>query len=108
MEKGDEDIIKRFAQGDERAFRVLYDRYAAGLRYFASKYVDDDAEIEDIVQDAFVALWEKRADFREETPRPASASHDGSRKDSPRCTPSHGIPPVRLPESEAGERQPKG
>lgn len=67
MEKGDEDIIRRFAQGDERAFRVLYDRYAAGLRYFASKYVDDDAEIEDIVQDAFVALWEKRADFREET-----------------------------------------
>lgn len=66
MDKHDEDIIKRFVQGDEQAFRVLYDRYAIGLRYFAAGYVNDDTEIEDMVQDAFVALWEKRADFQEE------------------------------------------
>ena len=57
------DIILEFARGEEKAFRVLYDRYAVALRYFAAKYVSDEDVIEDILQDAFVALWEKRTEF---------------------------------------------
>lgn len=60
------DIIQEFSRGREKAFRVLYDRYVVALRYFAAKYVDEEAVVEDVVQDAFVALWEKRAEFRVE------------------------------------------
>ena len=60
------DIIQEFARGGESAFRVLYDRYAVALRYFAAKYLNEDTMIDDVVQDAFVDLWEKRSDFRGE------------------------------------------
>lgn len=60
------DIILEFSRGGEKAFRTLYDRYVVALRYFAAKYVDDEAVVEDVVQDAFVALWEKRTEFRVE------------------------------------------
>lgn len=59
-------IVLEFSRGGEKAFRMLYDRYVVALRYFAAKYVDDEAVIEDVVQDAFVALWEKRTEFRVE------------------------------------------
>ena len=55
-----------WGQDSGKAFRYLYDKYAATLRYFSAKYVDDDAIIEDIVQDAFLNLWEKRNEFKTE------------------------------------------
>ena len=53
-------------QDNNQAFRYLYDKYAATLRYFAAKYVDDDDTIEDVIQDAFLNLWEKRNEFKTE------------------------------------------
>lgn len=61
-----EHIIREFAGGQEKAFRFLYEKYTPALRYFAAKYVDDDAVIDDIVQDVFVSLWERRTDFETE------------------------------------------
>ena len=67
MNTGDMDeVVARFARGEEGAFRLLYERHRVGLRYFVAGYLGDDEGVEDVVQDAFVALWEKRADFREE------------------------------------------
>lgn len=51
---------------DDQAFRYLYEKYVAMLRYFTARYVDDDQAIEDIVQSAFLSLWEKREDFMAE------------------------------------------
>ena len=42
-----------WGQDSDKAFRYLYDKYAATLRYFSAKYVDDDATIEDIVKMPF-------------------------------------------------------
>lgn len=61
-----EDIIQKFADGQEKAFRVLYEKYTPALRYFAAKYVDREAMVDDAVQDVFVSLWEKRKDFKTE------------------------------------------
>lgn len=47
----------------ERVFRNHY----GSLCYFASKYVRDEAVVEDIVQDAFVALLEKSPKFESDT-----------------------------------------
>ena len=56
-----------WGQDSDKAFRYLYDKYASTLRYFSAKYVDDDATIEDVVQDAFLNLWEKRNEFKTES-----------------------------------------
>lgn len=60
------DVIREFSAGKEKAFRILYERYAPGLRLFAAKYVDESEMIDDVIQDVFVGLWEKRGDFSTE------------------------------------------
>ena len=49
-----EHIIRDFSVGQEKAFRILYEKYAPALRYFAAKYVEEGEVIDDIVQDVFV------------------------------------------------------
>ena len=55
--------VALFRTGDERVFQGIYEQYAPALRFFAFKYLADKESVDDVVQDAFVALWEKRADF---------------------------------------------
>jgi RNA polymerase sigma-70 factor (ECF subfamily) len=50
---------------NETAFRRLHVDISPALRYFASRYVSDRSIIDDIVQDAFVSLWEHRATMPE-------------------------------------------
>lgn len=59
-------VISLLGQDSDKAFRYLYNKYTVTLRYFAAKYIDDDATIEDIIQDAFLYLWEKRHEFKNE------------------------------------------
>lgn len=59
-------VINLLNQDSDKAFRYLYTKYTATLRYFAAKYIDDDATIEDIIQDAFLNLWEKHDEFQSE------------------------------------------
>lgn len=52
--------IELLRDGDENAFRVFYDEYHAQLYGFAIKHTNDAALAADIVQQAFVQLWQKR------------------------------------------------
>lgn len=45
---------------DKQAFQLLFELYYAALCLYAKRYIDDRAAREDIVQDIFCALWEKR------------------------------------------------
>lgn len=45
---------------DEAAYRSLFERYFAALCLFAKRYIEDRAVREDIVQDVFFNIWEKR------------------------------------------------
>ncbi len=53
-------FLTSFQQGDEVAFDCLFREYFTPLTYFASRYVDDPQAAEDIVQDCFVLLWQRR------------------------------------------------
>ncbi|MGM9760270.1 MAG: RNA polymerase sigma-70 factor [Parabacteroides sp.] len=54
-------ILWRIAvQDDEQAFRYLFEHYYASLCLFAKRFIDDLSVREDIVQEIFVHLWEKR------------------------------------------------
>lgn len=45
---------------DEAAYRSLFEHYYAALCLFAKRYIEDKNVREDIVQDVFFNIWEKR------------------------------------------------
>ena len=57
----EQELLHRLSTGDAKAFRALYDQYWQRLLYFANQKVKGDmAEAENIVQDVFVSLWDRR------------------------------------------------
>ncbi len=53
-------ILNGALSGESRVIDFLYDKYALQLRYFAYKYLNSNSEVDDILQEAFVGLWENR------------------------------------------------
>jgi RNA polymerase sigma factor (sigma-70 family) len=53
----DGDLVGRVAAGDDTAFRELYRRYGAPAYGLALRVTGDGALAEDVVQDAFLAVW---------------------------------------------------
>lgn len=53
-------LFKRITEGDEKAFEMLFHAYYANLCRFATGIISDDETAEEIVQDLFVKIWEKR------------------------------------------------
>ncbi|MDH6304807.1 RNA polymerase sigma-70 factor (ECF subfamily) [Parabacteroides sp. PF5-5] len=53
-------LIRLLKEGNEQAFENVYKEYYRGLCAFASQYVDDTSECEEIVQDVMMWLWENR------------------------------------------------
>lgn len=62
-----ENKIQLFSLGDEEAFCWIYEKYVPTMRYFAAKYLGASSSVDDVVQDAFVSLWNKRRDFFRES-----------------------------------------
>jgi RNA polymerase sigma-70 factor, ECF subfamily len=59
----DADAVARVAAGDDVALRELYDRYGRVVYSFAYRLTHDATLSEECVQDVFVALWRRAADF---------------------------------------------
>jgi RNA polymerase sigma-70 factor (ECF subfamily) len=59
----DEDLLGVVEAGDERAFEVLYDRHARIAYSLAYRLLGDAAAAEDLVQDAFLAVWRGSARY---------------------------------------------
>ncbi|GAA0890838.1 RNA polymerase sigma-70 factor [Fulvivirga kasyanovii] len=53
-------IATQIRSGDEQAFEVLFKRHYAGMCGYAFRYVEDNAQAEEVVQDVFLNFWEKR------------------------------------------------
>ena len=49
-------LVKRIFQGDEEAFKILYEEFFHALLAIACKYVESEVA-KDIVQDTFFKLW---------------------------------------------------
>lgn len=56
----DSDLINILTQGGHAAFTEIYRRYWKRLFYIAAKKLHDPAEAEEIVQQIFVSLWNRR------------------------------------------------
>jgi len=55
--------LKGLQQGNESAFQQIYKSLAPKVYRFAYSYVKDSVQSEEIVQEAFIALWENRQKF---------------------------------------------
>jgi len=63
MELDDKWIIEGIKSGDESAYKSLFLKYYAQLVVFARKVVVDDDLARELVQDVFVAFYEKRKEL---------------------------------------------
>ena len=57
---GDLELLQLIQQDNEAAFEELYNRYWDKLYYMAHKRLKSSAAAEEIVQDIFLTLWQKR------------------------------------------------
>lgn len=62
----DSDVLKRIADGDPNAFEVVMRRYNRRLYRTARSIVKDDAEAEDVLQDAYLQAYRHLAAYRGE------------------------------------------
>jgi RNA polymerase sigma-70 factor (ECF subfamily) len=54
------DFINDFRKGEERAFDKVFRTYLGPLTFYACEFVKDEKAAEDIVQDCFEQLWQRR------------------------------------------------
>jgi len=58
------ELAERFAAGDERVLRQMYDRWARVVYTLAARSLGDLSEAEDVTQRTFVSAWTSRASYR--------------------------------------------
>src|SRR5205085_693462 len=59
----DEDVIQRLRQGDTDALPILFDRYYRLILRIAARILRDPGEAEDLMQEVFLELYHKAAQF---------------------------------------------
>ena len=55
-----EDRFTLFKQGDERIFRQYYEKYYHALCLWVVRIIKEETRMHDIVQEAFIVLWNSR------------------------------------------------
>ena len=59
----DSDVLKKLIQGDESAFKQIYDYYWFSIYKTVKRYTKSTVVAEDIVQEIFTTLWNNRSNF---------------------------------------------
>lgn len=59
-------LVKHVSKGDLAAFSSLYKIYSNRLYRFALGYLKSEEEAEELVQEVFTIIWEKRKELKEE------------------------------------------
>ena len=65
----DEDLMGLVQQDEEAAYRLLVERHVQRMHRLAVRILSDSAQAEDAVQDAFLQVWVKRAEWRNDGAR---------------------------------------
>jgi RNA polymerase sigma-70 factor (ECF subfamily) len=56
----DIDVVKNLKQGDKAAFSILYEHYWEKIYNFTHLYITTSIDLEEIVQEVFIKLWDNR------------------------------------------------
>jgi RNA polymerase sigma-70 factor (family 1) len=60
------EIVQSLAKGNLLAFNTLYNDYSGRVYRFALGYLKSEDEAEELVQEVFTIIWEKRKDIKAE------------------------------------------
>lgn len=63
----DSDLLLRLKADDELAFKVIFNKYYSRLYYFILEFIPLEDIAENIVQDTFYTLWNKRHELTNNT-----------------------------------------
>jgi RNA polymerase sigma-70 factor (ECF subfamily) len=64
------EMLRRVGRGDQHGFEELYERFSGVLFATAYRVVNDQAAAEDVVQDVFVQIWDKAAEYDSKRGKP--------------------------------------
>ncbi|MEZ5106910.1 MAG: RNA polymerase sigma-70 factor [Draconibacterium sp.] len=67
MDKKEGQLLRKIRNNDEVAFKVIYNNYYPRLYFFILEFIPLKDLAENIVQDTFITLWNKRRELREDT-----------------------------------------
>ena len=56
----DQELTGLLREGSKDSFRILYNRYGTKINHFARSYLKSEHDAEELVQDVFLKLWDKR------------------------------------------------
>jgi len=56
----DLELARKIKTGGKVAYQVLFERYAPQVYQFSLSYLKNEADSEELVQDVFLKIWEKR------------------------------------------------
>ena len=56
----DAELARKINSGKKEAYKELFDRYAPRIYQFSLSYLKNSADAEELVQDVFLKIWEKR------------------------------------------------
>ncbi|WP_299592017.1 RNA polymerase sigma factor RpoE [uncultured Microbulbifer sp.] len=63
----DRQLVERVQKGDKRAFDLLVLKYQHKIMAVVSRYINDHAEVHDVVQEAFIKAYRALGNFRGES-----------------------------------------
>lgn len=63
----DQELVRRFKQGDRVAFDLLFTRYQHKVLNLIGRHLNDPADVEDVAQEAFVKAFRALPRFRGES-----------------------------------------
>lgn len=63
----DRQLIEQIRQGDQKAFRLLFEKYYSGLLGYGSHLLGDRESARELIQDLYLTLWENRQSIRIES-----------------------------------------
>jgi len=63
MKERERNWVEKIRDGDETAFEKMFRAYYPQLCRFAAEYVDAPSHAQDLVQDVFLRIWNRRADW---------------------------------------------
>ena len=66
IKKDDSKLVRELSKGNLLAFNTLFREYSGRLYRFAFGYLKSKEASEELVQDVFTKIWEKRSDLKEE------------------------------------------
>jgi RNA polymerase sigma-70 factor (ECF subfamily) len=109
----DDDLLAATSRGEERAFRRLVERHAARARGLALRLTRNDADADDLVQEAFTRTFERAGRWRSEGVKFSTwlyrvivnlAADEGRKRAVRRAVPIEDAPEPISPVSGADER----